>query len=150
MFECPLSVLKCMSRAWMSNRLWLKQNAKHRNMFHVKRRKCKKKKMVEKSLILNQYQSADLKSFWNWFGISDLCKNFCKILLSVWAPYKNFRLALMILTLPLNKIVRLKCILIQRFFLFCTCRICFGVEKNVPKYSFINKSLWNFRIISFL
>ena len=35
-------------------------------MFHVKRKKCKKKEMVEKnlgSLILEQYQSADLKNF---------------------------------------------------------------------------------------
>ena len=43
-------------------------------MFHVKRKKCKKKKMKEKnfsSLILKQYQSTDLKSFLKWFGISD-------------------------------------------------------------------------------
>ena len=41
----------------------------------------KKKRMVEKnlkSLILKQYQSADLKSFWNWFEISDFCKDFSK------------------------------------------------------------------------
>ena len=31
--------------------------------------------------MLKQYQSADLKSFWNWFGVSDLCKDFCKIFL---------------------------------------------------------------------
>ena len=28
----------------MSNQMWLKQIAKHKNMFHVKRNKCKKKK----------------------------------------------------------------------------------------------------------
>ena len=41
--------------------------------------KKKKKKNVDKNLsclILKQYQSADLKSFWNWFGVSDLCKDF--------------------------------------------------------------------------
>ena len=46
----------------------------------------KEKKTAEKnlrSLILKQYQSADLKSFWNWFDIADLCS---KILLFVWAP----------------------------------------------------------------
>ena len=40
----------------------------------------KKKKMAEKSLrslILKQYQSADLKTFWNWFEISDFPKDFC-------------------------------------------------------------------------
>ena len=43
------------------------------------------KKMVEKnlrSLILKQYQSANLKSFLNWFEMS----YFCKILLFVWPP----------------------------------------------------------------
>ena len=72
-----MSVFKCTARAWMSNKMWLEQNAKHKNMLHVKRKKYKKKKMVEKnlrSLILKQYQNADLKSFWNWFGISNLCK----------------------------------------------------------------------------
>ena len=107
MFECPQSVFKCTSRAWISNQMGLEQNAKQKNMFHVKRKKHKKKKMVEKnlrSLILKQYQSADLKSFWNWFGISDLCKDFCKILLFFVGTFiRNFRLALMILTLPLNK-----------------------------------------------
>ena len=85
MFEYPLSVFKCTSRTCMSNQMWLEQSAKHRNMFHVKRKKCKKKKMIEKnlrSLILKQYQSASLKGFWNWFGISDLCK----ILLFLRAP----------------------------------------------------------------
>ena len=36
------------------------------------------------------------------------------------------------------------------FFLFCACGICFGVEKNVANYSFINRTLWNFQIKSFL
>ena len=50
-------------------------------MFHVKRKKMAEKNL--RGLILKQYQSADLKSFLNWFGISDLCKDFCKILIFV-------------------------------------------------------------------
>ena len=45
--------------------MWLEQNAKHKDMFHVNRKKCKKKKMVEKnlrSLILRQHQRANLKT----------------------------------------------------------------------------------------
>ena len=109
--------LKCSSASWVSLnahlvpeyliRCDLNKMLKHKNMLDVKRKKWKRKKMVEKnlrSLILKQYQSADLKSFWNWFGISDLCKDFYKILLFVWASFiSNFRLALMILTLTLNK-----------------------------------------------
>ena len=96
--ECPsaLSVssecLKCSSALWMS------LNARPvpeylircdlNEILNIKR--CfmyiqKEKEMVEKnlkSLILKQYQSADLKSFWNWFEIfckKDFCKNsaFC-------------------------------------------------------------------------
>ena len=35
----------------------------------------------------------------------------------------------------------LKVALVQRFFSFCVCGICFGVEKNVAKYSFVNNTL---------
>ena len=98
--------------------------------------------MVEKNLrrlILKQYQSAGLKSFWNWFRISGFCKDFCKNnAFCVGTFIRNFRLALMIMTLPLNKkrssemgfkqIIR-RFWLIQRFFSFCACGICFGVEK---------------------
>ena len=78
-------------------------------MFHVKGKNCKKKKLVQKnlrSLIYwsNIYQNADLKSFCNWFDISDLCKDFCKnCALCVETFIRNFRLALTKLTLPLNK-----------------------------------------------
>ena len=33
-----------MFRAWMSNQMWLEQNSKHKNVFHVKRNKYKNKK----------------------------------------------------------------------------------------------------------
>ena len=106
-FECPLSVFKSMFCAWMSNHMQLEQNFTHKNMFHIKRNKYEKKKMVEKnlrSLILKQHQSADLKSFWNWFGFSDWSKDFTKnFALCVGNFIRNFRLALIILTLPLNK-----------------------------------------------
>ena len=50
----------------------------------------KEKKGTEEFKQLNieaiSERSADLKSFWNWFAISDLRKDFCKILLFVWAP----------------------------------------------------------------
>ena len=76
-------------------------------MFHVKRKKCKKKKRVEKnlrSLILKQYQSADLNRFSNCFGISDLCKDVCKNFAFCLGTFiRNFRLASMILTLTFNK-----------------------------------------------
>ena len=65
----------------MCNQIWLEEIAEHKNMFHVKRNKSKKEKMVEKNLrilMLKKYQKADLKSFRNWFGISDLCKDFIK------------------------------------------------------------------------
>ena len=105
--QASFSVFKCTSRACMSKNMWLEQNAKHKNMFHVKRKKCKKKKMVEKnlrSLIWKQYQSADLKSFWNCFGISDLCKDFCENFAFCMGTFmRNFRLALMILTLTFSK-----------------------------------------------
>ena len=81
-----LGVFKCISRAWMSNQMWLEQNAEHKNMFRVKRKKCKKKKKIVEKNLRKQYNRADLKNFWNWFGISDLCKDVCKILLFVWAP----------------------------------------------------------------
>ena len=58
--------------------MWL-ENGKHKNMLHAKRNKFKKKKNGReefKDLILKQCQSADLKNFWNWFEISDLCKGF--------------------------------------------------------------------------
>ena len=148
----------------MSNQMWLERNTKHKKIFHVKRKKCNKnfQKMVQKnlrSLTLKQYQSDDLKSFWNWLGISDFCKKFCKnFAFCVGTFIRNFRLALMILILSLNKkrssvmhfkqIVRRFC-LIQQFFSFCACGICFGVEKNVAKYSFINNTLWLFQIVSF-
>ena len=132
-------------------------------MFNVKRKKCKKKKMVEKnlrSLIWKQYQSADLKSFWNCFGISDLCKDFCENFAFCMGTFmRNFRLALMILTLTFSKkrsskinfkqIIR-KFWLICQFFLFCACGICFWKEKNVANYFFINITLWNFQIKIFL
>ena len=97
--ECsPSECLKC------SNVLWVFLNARPvpeclirydwtkcyaQKCFMLKKKKCKKKKMVERNLrnlILKQYQGTDLKSFWNWFGISDLCKDFCKILHFAWAP----------------------------------------------------------------
>ena len=157
-FDCSLSVFKCTLRAWMSNQMWLEQIAKHKNMFHVKRSKCKKKKMIEKnlrSLLLKKYQSSDLKSFWNWVGIPDLCKDFYKILLFVWAPFiRNFRLVLTTLTLALNKKssseVHFKVLGNSSIFLFCAGGICFGVKNNVANYSFINRTLWKFQIKSFL
>ena len=30
------------ARDWMSNQMWLEQNAKHKNMILVKKKKCKK------------------------------------------------------------------------------------------------------------
>ena len=63
--------------------------------------------MIDKNLrrlILKQYQSTDLKSFSNWFEISDLCKDFCKnFAFCVSTFVRNFRLTLFILTLPMNK-----------------------------------------------
>ena len=61
---------------------------------------------------------------------------------------KNVRLGLMILTLPLNKKSSFEMLykqtvrrfsLIQRLFLFYACGKCLGLEKNVAKYSFIDK-----------
>ena len=61
---------------------------------------------------------------------------------------KNVRLGLMILTLPLNKKSSFEMLykqtvrrfsIIQRLFLFYACGICLGLEKNVAKYSFIDK-----------
>ena len=75
------------TRDWMFNQMWLEQNAKHKNMILVKRNAKNKKKLW--SLILKQCQSANLKSFWNRFVISDLCKGFCKILLLCGHLYKE-------------------------------------------------------------
>ena len=44
MFECPLTAFKSTSRAWISNQMWHEQNAKHKDMSHVERKKRKKKK----------------------------------------------------------------------------------------------------------
>ena len=49
-------------------------------MFHVKRKNGReefKARNIEAARCF-EYQSVDLKRFWNWFGISDLCKDFCK------------------------------------------------------------------------
>ena len=68
---------------------------------------AKRKQTVEKnwrSLTFKQYQSADLKSFSNRFEIFDFCKDFCKNFAFCMATFiRNFRLALTILTLLLNK-----------------------------------------------
>ena len=46
-------------------------------------RKEKNERKEFQKLNIEHYQSTDLKSFLKWFGIFDLCKDFCKILLFV-------------------------------------------------------------------
>ena len=74
--ECLLSALwsaLCMSRPWMSNQMRLEWNTKHKKMFHVHAKR----------------KTSDLwfKSSWNWFWISDFCKDW--ILLYVRAPLQG-------------------------------------------------------------
>ena len=107
MFECPLSVFTCTSQAWMSNQKWLERNAKHKNMFHVKKKKCKKKNGREEfrklNIILKHIRALIWKAFEIDFEYLIYVKIFVKFTFCVGTFTRNFRPALMILIFTLNK-----------------------------------------------
>ena len=80
----------------MSNQIWFEQSAKHKKMFNVKRNKCKKKKNGREEFKELNIEAVSER----WFGQ----KTF------LWNGF-----------LTNNKMD-----LIQRFFPFCACEICFG------------------------